>query len=359
MLGFRSAYADLCSIPRMTQTRLRRLLERFGTPETVLAARRSDLSGVDGIDEDLISAIGGFRRDPELDGRIVAVKDAGVWTVDWREAGYPAALREVRGAPPVLFGRGEVTEDDRLAVAVVGTRRPTPYGQQVATRLARDLAMHGVTVTSGLARGVDTCAHRAALDAGGRTIAVLGSGIDVCYPPENRRLMDEIANHGAVLTEFGLGTEPLATNFPRRNRIVSALSRGVVAVEAGSRSGVLNTVAWAADQGRDVYAVPGRITDDASAGTNRLLCEGARPVLGAEDVLRDLGVALHLEERRKLPLEGEERAVMNLLSGDPLHVDELRQGSELSMARLLGVLMQLEVKGVIRQLPGKFFVRFY
>ncbi|MFO7638511.1 MAG: DNA-processing protein DprA [bacterium] len=357
MAGLNEALADLASIPRLTHARLRNLLERFGQPEAILAVRQRDLLEVEGIDDVLAGSIAGYRRDSELDRRIAAARDAGVWTVDWREPGYPTAMREVKGMPPVLFGRGEVRADDRLAIAVVGTRRPTHYGQQVAARISRELALHGVTVTSGLARGVDTCAHRAALESGGRTIAVLGSGIDVTYPPENRRLADEVAAGGAVLTEFGLGTEPIATNFPRRNRIVSALSRGVVAVEAGERSGVLNTVAWAADQGRDVYAVPGRITDPSSAGTNRLLREGARPVLGAEDILQDLGVALHLEERQKLPLEEEEKAVIAILSGDPLHVDEICQATELAMARLLGVLMQLEVKGAVRQLPGKFFVR--
>ncbi|MFO7675790.1 MAG: DNA-processing protein DprA [bacterium] len=357
MSGLRDAFADLAAVPRLTQTRLRNLLERFGTPEAVLAAKGRELLEVEGIDDELAAAIAGYERTPRLAGLVRAARDAGVWTVEWREAGYPAALLEVRGMPPVLFGRGDVAEGDRLAVAVVGTRRPSAYGQQVATRLARELAEHGVTVTSGMARGVDTCAHKAALDAGGRTIAVLGCGIDVVYPPENRKLADRIAGQGAVLSEFGLGTEPIATNFPRRNRIVSALSRGVVAVEAGERSGVLNTVAWAADQGRDVYAVPGRITDPASVGTNRLLREGARPVLGAEDILRDLGLALHFEERQQPPLEDEEQAVVSVLSGDPRHVDELCQGLTLPMARLLGVLAQLEIKGVVRQLPGKFFVR--
>ncbi|HDR00039.1 MAG TPA: DNA-protecting protein DprA [candidate division WOR-3 bacterium] len=359
MPALNKLHADLAAIPRLTATRLRNLLERFKTAEAVLGARAQDLAEVEGVDVELAGAIAGYRRTPELGARIDRAREAGVWSADWRDAAYPAALRELRGMPTLLFGRGELCDDDRLAVAVVGTRRPSAYGQQVAERLARDFVGHGVTVVSGLARGIDTCAHRAAIAGGGRTIAVLGSGVDVPYPPENERLLGEVADHGAVLSEFGLGAEPMSTNFPRRNRIVSALSRAVIAVEAGERSGVLNTVAWAADQGRDVYAVPGRITDQSSAGINRLLREGARPVLGAEDVLCDLGVALHFEERQKLPLEEEEKNVIALLSGDPQHVDEIAQMTELAMARLLGVLMQLEVKGAVRQLPGKFFIRCY
>lgn len=353
----REAFVDLYAIPRMTELRLKNLLERFGGPEEVLSAEAGGLAAVEGVDRELADAVRSYKRGPELGRRIEEARDAGVWTVAYNEPGFPARLRELRHSPPVLFVRGDVVEGDRLAVAVVGTRRPSPYGRAVGEKLGRELAEHGVTVVSGLARGIDTCAHRGALAGNGRTLAVLGSGIDVCYPPENRRLFDEVGSHGAVLTEFNLGVGPLAMNFPKRNRVVSGLSAAVIAVEAGERSGVLNTVAWALDQGRFVFAVPGRITDATSIGTNRLLREGARPVAAAAEVLRELGVALKPAERVALPIADDEKPVFDFLTGDPVHVDEICQGLGMPVSKLLGVLMQLEVKGLVRQLPGKLFVR--
>jgi DNA processing protein len=355
--GSFEAYADLCAVPRMSETRLANLLARFGGPEQALGARHQDLLEVPGIDEGLARAIRTFRRSDEFEQALDRCRDLGVVALVPEDDGFPTALRELSRMPPVLFARGAVEPGDRLAVAVVGMRRPSHYGRQVAENLGRDLAAHGVTVVSGLARGVDTCAHKAALAAGGRTLAVLGCGIDVCYPPENRRLYDEIAAAGAVLSEFAPGTAPLAMNFPKRNRVVAGLARAVVAVEAGDRSGVLNTAAWAADLGRDIYAVPGRVNDEHSAGTNRLLRDGARPLLSAEDVLRDIGVALHLEERAALDVSEDERPVLDLLGSDPLHVDEIGQELGLPMSVLLSVLMRLEVRGLVRQLPGKFFLK--
>lgn len=357
MAGFDEQLAGLAAVPRMTGTRLANLLERFGGAAVVFAAKRAELLEVPGIDEPLAAAIRGFKPGPEFEQALARCRELGASTLTPGDDGYPASLRELARMPPVLFARGRVLPDDRLAVAVVGMRRPSHYGQGVADRLGRDLAAHGVTVVSGLARGIDTCAHGGALAAGGRTIAVLGCGIDQVYPPENRRLAAEIAESGAVLSEFAPGTGPLAMNFPRRNRVVAGLARAVVAVEAGEKSGVLNTAAWAGDLGRDVYAVPGRVDDGHSAGTNRLLREGARPLLETADVLRDLGVALHLEERAALDLAEDEPPVLERLSGDPQHVDELGQDLGLPMPVLLGVLMRLEVKGLVRQLPGKFFVR--
>ncbi len=353
----REAFVDLYAIARMTEVRLRNLVRKFGGPEEVLQARRSDLEEVEGIDQELAEAIRSYRRSDETEGRIGGARESGVRTVGWEDDGYPVNLRDLANMPPVLFVRGEIVDGDRLAIAIVGTRRPTFYGREVAERLARGLAQHGVTVVSGLARGVDTCAHMGTLAAGGRTLAVLGCGIDVFYPPENRKLYGEISKQGAVMTEFSLGVEPLAMNFPKRNRVVSGLARGVVAVEAAERSGVLNTAAWAADQGRDVFAVPGRITDPTGVGTNRLLREGARLVTSVEDVLRELGLAMHLEERAKIEVAEEEKPVLDFLSGDPLHVDEICQGLGMPVSRLLSVLMQLEIKGLVRQLPGKLFVR--
>lgn len=354
---FREAYADLYAVPRMTEARLMNLLERFGEPESILRASESELLEVDGVDQELASAVRSYQRSPELAQRIREARAAGAWTVAITEPEFPRSLKELRHSPPVLFGIGELSKDDWPAVAVVGTRRPSSYGRQVAEKLARQLAENGITVVSGLARGVDTCAHRGALDGKGRTLAVLGSGIDVCYPPENRKLVYEVASRGAVLTEFNLGVGPLAMNFPKRNRIVSGLSAGVVAVEAGEKSGVLNTVVWARDQGREVFAVPGRITDQTSQGINRLLRQGARPATAVSDILEVLGLSQRAELVTRVEISDEERCVLDSLSGDPVHVDDICESLGMPMSRLLSILMQLEVLGLVRQLPGKLFMR--
>jgi DNA processing protein len=355
--GFRAEYVDLYAVPRMNETRLKHLLAHFEDPGKVLSAKYSALRECPGIDEELARAVAAYRRSDETAQRIAAAEELGVRTLGFRDPGYPANLKDLAHMPPVLFARGSVIEEDRLAAAIVGTRRATHYGRQVAERFAQAFALSGVTVVSGLARGVDTHAHQAALEAGGRTIGVLGCGINVYYPPENRRLYDAVSANGAVLSEFPPGTEPLAMNFPKRNRVVSGLSRAIVAVEAGEKSGVLNTAAWAADQGRDVYAVPGPVTSPLSLGTNRLLLTGARPATCPEDVIRDLGVAVQLEEKAKVEVSAEEKTVLEALSADPLHVDEVCETLGMPMAVLLGVLMQLELKGLVRQLPGKFFVK--
>jgi DNA processing protein len=350
-------FVDLYAVPRMNETRLKNLLARFGSPERVLGAGTTELTDVPGVDRELADAVRSYKRGTETAELIQAATDAGVRTVCYTDTEFPANLKDLAHMPPVLFVRGEVRPEDRQAVAVVGTRMPSHYGRQVAEKLGRELAENGVTVVSGLARGVDTCAHRGALAAGGRTLAVLGCGLDVYYPPENRRLYDEIAGQGALLTEFPPGMGPLAMNFPKRNRVVSGLSRCVVAVEAGEKSGVLNTVAWAEDQGRAVFAVPGNITSEQSLGVNRLLAQGARPFLSVEGVLRELGVATRREERARAEVEGDEKQVLEFLSAEPVHVDGICEGLGMPMASLLSVLLQLELKGLARQLPGKFFVR--
>ncbi|MBN2464860.1 DNA-processing protein DprA, partial [candidate division WOR-3 bacterium] len=228
-------FVDLYAVPRMNETRLKNLLARFLTPERVFDADQDDLVEVKGIDRELATAIRSYRRGDETARRLKAAQALGVRAVSYGDEAYPGNLKRLAHMPPVLFVRGEIRPEDETAAAVVGTRVPSYYGRQVAEKLGRELAQHGVTVVSGLARGVDTFAHKGALEGGGRTVAVLGCGIDVCYPPENRRLYEAIAAEGAVLSEFSLGVEPLAMNFPKRNRVVSGLSRAVVAVEAGEK----------------------------------------------------------------------------------------------------------------------------
>jgi DNA processing protein len=350
-------FVDLYAVPRMNETRLKNLLARFRTPERVFDAGPTDLLEVKGIDLELASAIRSYRRKDETTGRLKAAHALGFRTIGYADDGYPENLKRLAHMPPVLFVRGEILPGDVTAAAVVGTRMPSHYGRQVAEKLGRDLAQHGITVVSGLARGVDTFAHKGALEGGGRTIGVLGCGLDVCYPPENRKLYDAISEQGAVVSEFSLGVEPSAFNFPKRNRVVSGLSQAVVAVEAGEKSGVLNTVAWATDQGRTVFAVPGNITSPQSLGINLLLKNGARALLSVDDLLHELGVARRADERSRVEVAAEEKPVLEFLTTEPAHVDEICEGLGMPMAGLLSVLMQLEIKGLARQLPGKYFVK--
>ncbi len=278
---------------------------------------------------------------------------------------YPALLGSV-ASPPGLHVRGEVTVGDALAIAIVGARRASPYGLEVAERFAFDLAARGVTIVSGLARGIDTAAHRGALAAGGRTIAVLGCGIDVVYPPENARLMRQIEAQGAVLSQFAPGTPPLAYNFPTRNRTLAALALGVVVVEAGERSGALVTAGYAGDLGREVYAVPGRITSEESRGAHALLRDGAILVRTWADVVQELPdmwrSALHAPENLgseigRPSIESEEGRVLALLRPDePLHIEALITRAELPPARAAAALVGLELGGWARQLEGQRWV---
>jgi DNA processing protein len=284
-----------------------------------------------------------------------------------REAAeYPALLRSLPAAPATLQVRGRLVASDALAVAVVGSRRATPYGLGVAETMAADLAARGVTIVSGLARGVDSAAHRGALRVGGRTIAVLGSGVDVVYPPENRRLADEIADHGALLSQFAPGTPPLPQNFPTRNAVIAGLSLAVVVVEAAERSGSLITARLAAELGREVLAVPGRVTAPESRGANRLIQDGAALALGWEDVVAALpdrwksciDTAAKMAPAAAAPVESEPgRTILSLLGEDPIDIDRVIERSGLGAARVSAALLDLELNGRVRQIEGKRFVR--
>ena len=278
---------------------------------------------------------------------------------------YPARLRELVPAP-ALWIRGALTEDDGLAIAIVGSRRATPYGLEVAAQLARDLAARGVTIVSGFARGVDSAAHRAALDAGGRTVAVLGCGIDIVYPPENRRLADAVAARGALVTQFAPGTPPLAYNFPTRNRTLAALVLGVVVVEAAERSGSLSTAGFAADLGREVYAVPGKITSPTSAGVHKLLRDGARLVETWTDVVQELPDASRrrVRDTAVATIEGsrpskgtdEDRMLQLLMRDEAQHIERLIARAGMDAARVGAILTGLELGGWARQLGGQRWI---
>ena len=289
--------------------------------------------------------------------------------VTFADAAYPDLLRWLPDPPPVLYVRGELLPEDQLAMAVVGSRRPSHYGQLMAKRFGTELAKHGFTVVSGLARGIDSLAHQGALQAGGRTIAVLGCGVNRIYPAEHRRLYDAVRDQGAVVSEFAFDTKPDRWNFPRRNRIISGLSLGVLVVEASDRSGSLHTAHHAVEQGREVFAVPGRIDVESSRGTHRLIQGGAKLITGVGDILDELPDAVRTAalqqhaaaqafvEEAPADLSPQESQILALLGGEESHIEAVIHASQLPAHVVASILATLELRGMVRQFPGKFFAR--
>lgn len=336
------------------------LLDYFGEAGAAWRASEDALQRV-GIDRRAIAALREVQANVDLVQVAERVAQAGVALLTWQSPDYPRLLREIPGAPPLLYVAGRLQEMDNWSVAVVGTRRLTPYGRQVTRELVAGLARSNVTIVSGLARGIDAIAHQTALEAGGRTIAVLGSGLENVYPPEHRGLVQQIVEggQGAVVSEYPLEAMPEARNFPPRNRIISGLSLGVIVVEAGERSGALITTSFAAEQGREVFAVPGNINSRASAGTNRLIQEGAKLVASVEDVLEELNLTMVTQQvavQMALPESAEEAALMAHLSPQPVHVDDLVEASGLSSAQVGSTLALMELKGMVQQVGGMKYV---
>jgi DNA processing protein len=346
-------------VPGIGPARLAALLEVCGTPEAAWKASIQQLQAAH-LDRRTLESLLLARRqlDPEKEWQ--RAQQAGVQVLTWADANYPESLRQVDGAPPVLYVSGTLLPDDNLAIAIVGTRRASAYGREVAHRLGAELARNRVTVVSGLALGIDAVAHKAALDSGGRTIAVLGSGVDQVYPLQHRQLAQAIATNGAVVSEYPLGTRPEASNFPPRNRIISGLSRAVVIVEAGVRSGALITANFAADQGREVFAVPGNILSAGSAGCNDLIRQGATPLLAADDLLEFLSLTTwnaQQSARQLVPPDPLEERLLDHLSGEPAHIDELVRLSALSTPQVSSLLTLMELKGMVRQSTPLSYVR--
>jgi len=334
------------------------LLDHFGDLRLAWQATDDELRAA-GLDSRALQSFLTARLELDLDAELARLERAGVRLITWHSPDYPELLKNVYHPPPVLYLRGALAPADAWAVAIVGTRRATAYGKEAARHLADSLARAGVTVVSGLARGIDAMAHQAAIEAGGRTIAVLGSGVDVAYPAENRRLMQRIAEQGVVMSEYALGTPPEASNFPPRNRIISGLSLGVIVVEAGERSGALITADFAAEQGREVFAVPGNMFNRGSVGCNRLIQQGAKLVLGVDDVLEELNLtqaAQQLELHTVVPENETESRLLGFLSGEPTHVDEIVRQSDLNIAQVSSTLALMELKGMVRQVGGMNFV---
>ena len=350
-------------LPQLGGVAVRGLLEAFGSAAAAWAAPRQALEQVPGVGPSTARAMREFPWTERLRQEQGRVASTDLHVIVWGEPEYPPRLAEIPSAPPVLYCRGRLESSDEPAVAVVGSRHATAYGESVAYDLSAALGRRGLTIVSGLARGIDAAAHRGTLAAGGRTLAVLGNGLDQVYPPEHRDLADQVAATGALLSEFPLGTPPLRLHFPRRNRIISGMSLGVVVVEAGIESGALITATHALEQGREVFAVPGRVHARYSEGCNRLIKAGAKLVESWEDILAELLPHLRPVRRAARPeapaiqLTTEEQQLFDLLARGPLHIDALIVQAGLPGGRVASALVGLEMKGAVRQLTGKVFER--
>lgn len=338
--------------------RFQALLDFFGRADIAWQAPYEALREA-GLSANLVENLVHVRSSTSLEQIWDRMLAQGITVLTWDQDSYPRRLKEISQPPPVLYVRGEICPDDEWAVAIVGTRRVTAYGRQVAGEVATTLARSGVTVVSGLARGVDGIAHQSTLNAGGRTLAVLGSGVDRVYPPDHRRLAEHIVARGALVSDYPPGTPPEGINFPPRNRIISGLSLAVVVIEAGQSSGALITASFAADQGRDVFAVPGNINAPQSQGANRLIRDGARPLLDPQEILEALDltrVTEHRTARRVLPADGLEAQLYDLLGNEPLHVDDIRSKTDIPIEKVTATLALMELKGMVRQVGAMNYV---
>ncbi len=352
-------------LPTMGPVRLRKLLEVFGSPDAILSARGSALRAVDGIGREVAEQISNWQNLVDLSGELQRIRDFGAKVITGDSSDYPRLLREIHSPPIVLYVWGELTERDQHAIGVIGARRTTHYGTESAKKLSYQLAYAGLTVISGLARGIDTAAHQGALAAKGRTIAVIGSGLMKLYPPENAALAEKIRNgNGAVVSEFSMEIEPDRQTFPMRNRIISGWSHGILIVEAGLNSGALITASQALEQGRTVYAVPGHINAPSAQGSNRLIQQGAKLVMEASDILDDLEILLPDAKpapeaaARPLPeMSEDERGVYDAIEATETSIDEIAAKSQLPSSTVSSTLLRLELKRLVKQLPGKYFVK--
>jgi DNA processing protein len=360
-------------LPDIGPVLARRLISVFGNPENVFQTSMGELKKVEGLGENRIKNIVGFKQWDMIQKEIDNTIKNNARLITFNDKAYPEGLKSVPDAPLIFYIKGEIKDEDKYAVAIVGSRAPTNYGLQIAEKMGHKIAAYGLTVVSGMARGIDAASHRGALRAKGRTIAVLGSGIDVPYPPENTGLMNVISSSGAVISEFPLGTKPNRENFPRRNRIISALALGVVVVEATVDSGSLITVGYALEHGKEIFAVPGNITSRNSRGTNDLIKKGAKLVDSAEEIIEELRPQIRgiLKEQRYEPhgsyqklisekklteMTEDEKILYNCLTDEPKHIDSIIREAHISSSKALSILLGLELKGVVRQVEGKKFL---
>ncbi len=349
-------WAAFANVRHVGPARIMRLLSRFASLAEAWHASADSLRPV--LEARALNELLSARRVIDPERQLESLRERGIRILHAEHPEYPALLAEASGRPTVLYIRGKLTAADDRSVGIVGTRRSTAYGKGVTERITQDLAAAGVTVVSGLARGIDAVAHHVAMESGGRTVAVLGSGVDVIYPSEHRRLAERIVECGAIISEQPPGAKPDAPNFPARNRIISGMSLGVVVIEAPMRSGALITASFAGDQGREVFVVPGNVGNPTSEGTNQLLRDGARIVRDGADILADLGITSGAPAQLTLQLPGTpaEAAVQKCLSNDPLHIDEIAEASGLPGRSVAEALLMMELKGLARNCGAQYYV---
>ena len=358
------SWLALYTVPTIGPVRFTSLVKHFGSPEKVMSASEKELSQLPDIGAVIAANIKSKIAWDKAEEQVRMVEKNRIRIITFQDENYPVALKSIYDPPPFLFIRGEIMPDDQNAVAIVGSRSASVYGKRITERIGRELAKNGITVVSGLARGIDSIAHLSALKEGGRTLAVFGSGLDVIYPPENQKLAEKITGSGAIISEFLLGTKPEAPNFPRRNRLISGLSLGVVIVEAGEKSGALLTAACALEQNREVFAIPGNLDSKNSEGTNALIKQGAKLVTRVEDILEELKITRKGDRTPLAPPEQDlsqltdtEKRIFSLISDEPHHIDKIASLTSLGVPQALSTLLSLELKGLVKQLSGKMFVR--
>lgn len=351
-------WVGFSKVPGIGPVRLRNLLDYYGSIQSAWHANPGELRAI-GLDKRSVESLVKVRSTINFEAELQWLHKLDVSVFTWEHAGYPALLKTIHDAPPVLYVRGHLTPQDDWSVAVVGTRQATAYGKECTQLLVRGLVENGVTVVSGLAYGIDTVAHQTVVAAGGRTIAVLGCGVDTIYPAENRKLGHAILDNGAIVSEYPLGTKPEAGNFPRRNRIISGLSLGVLFVEGSTESGARITTDYALEQGREVLAVPGSILRSSGSGPNQLIQNGAKLVTGVNDILEELNLTMvsqHTEARAIIPDNDTEALLLAQLSGEPVHIDDLGHATGLAASQLSSTLTMMELKGMVRQIGAMNYV---
>jgi DNA processing protein len=353
-----SYWIGFSKVPGIGPSRLRSLLDYYGDIGSAWQANPGELRAI-GLDKRSVESLVKVRNQLDLDEELEKLARLNVAVLTWDSPDYPQPLKNIFDSPPILYVRGALLAQDEWALAVIGTRQATAYGKECTRLLVNGLARSGLTIVSGLAYGIDTEAHQTALNVGGRTIAVLGCGVDIVYPTDNKKLGQAIMEQGALVSEYPLGTNPDSGNFPRRNRIISGLSLGVLFVEGSIQSGARITVDYALEQGREVFAVPGSILRQSGAGSNYLIQHGAKLVTGVNDILEELNLASvtqYVEVRAIIPADEVEAKLLKQLSLEPMHVDELGQATGLSASEIASTLTVLELKGMVRQVGGMNYV---
>jgi len=350
-------------IPEIGPKRFYKLLKYFGTVRNAWEAKSGEISKILNLTSKISSKISEEKNNiiPEQELDLVRKHKIKVLTIE--DKYYPENLKTIHYPPPVLYFKGTIVKTDKNSISIVGSRKATYYGKMVAEKLSKDLALAGLTIISGMARGIDTAAHKGALSVNNRTIAVLGCGIDYIYPPENRKLSQEIEESGAVLSEFPLSTLPERQNFPRRNRIISGLSLGTVVVEAAEKSGALITADFALDQGREVFAIPGNINSPLSNGSHNLIKQGAKLVNNYRDILEEIHMAFpqktceRATPEKDISLSEEEKILYRLITKEPIQIDEIIEISKLPVGKVSEILLNLELKDIIKEIEGKRFIK--